>query len=529
MISRRQFLSLSQMLGLSVLFQSCDGKKEIPGGIVGANAAVGHRLRTMDFAPIAEYKQVDVVIVGGGVAGLSAARFLKKYTSNFFLLEMDSDVGGNARSGINNISKFPWGAHYLPIPGNTDPELNSFLQECNVITGYKNGLPVYNEYYLCHDPKERLFINHFWQEGIVPHEGVPKKDREEIQRFLELMYGYKMKTGNDYKPAFSIPVELSSRDTDLIRLDSLTAVEFLSNHNLKSPYLHWYVNYCCADDFGSSISETSAWAMIHYFASRKAKAANASSESVLTWPEGNQWLINKMKLKVKEQIVANALVYGVKRSNDGVVCSYFDVSQNVSVQVSAKAVIMATPQFINERVLQDVTRDVDIKSFEYAPWMVANISTRHSLEERKGEPLCWDNVIYGSDALGYVNATHQNIGIPSEKKVITYYKPLLNKSVSLARKQAYTASFDDWKNFIFKDLQKPHPDLRKYVDEINVWIWGHGMIKPAPNFVWSKGLLRANQNIGNKIFFAHSDLSGVSIFEEAFYQGRKAVEMLMES
>ena len=41
----------------------------------------------------------DVVIVGGGVAGLSAARKLKQAGVDFVLLELEPEVGGTAVSG----------------------------------------------------------------------------------------------------------------------------------------------------------------------------------------------------------------------------------------------------------------------------------------------------------------------------------------------------------------------------------------------------------------------------------------------
>ncbi|HYF68701.1 MAG TPA: FAD-dependent oxidoreductase [Ohtaekwangia sp.] len=507
----------------------CSDKNEIAGKIMGQNAALGHRLRAMDFGPITQEIKTDVVIVGGGVSGLSAARYLAKHTRNFCLLEMDDDLGGNSRGGSNAVSKFPWGAHYLPIPGHSDQELITFLKDCNVITGIKNGLPVYNEYYLCHDPKERLFINNFWQEGIVPHEGVPKKDREEIQRFLDLMYDFKMKTGKDQRPAFSIPVELSSKDEQFILLDSITAEKFLSSHRFSSPYLVWYVNYCCADDFGTSISQTSAWAMIHYFAARNSKASNAASDAVLTWPEGNYWLVNQMRKSIQDQITTNAMVYQVKEEGNGVTCLYYDAMENATKKIIANSVILATPQFINQRILSDTSRGIDYTKFEYAPWMVANLITDHALNERRGEGICWDNVIYGSDSLGYVNASHQDISLHHNKKVLTYYKPLVSDNTVDARRKAHQTSLKEWRELMFKDLQKAHPDLIKHVDEMNVWVWGHGMIKPSTNFIWNENKLHAQQHINNKIFFAHSDLSGISIFEEAFYQGHKAAKALLAS
>ena len=363
---------------------------------------------------------------------------------------------------------------------------------------------------------------------LVPREGVPQADRYEIDRFLMLMHGYKELKGNDHRDAFTIPVAFCSTDESIQALDRITAIQFLEDHNFKSPYLHWYVSYCCADDYGSSLSETSAWAMIHYFASRKGDAANAGSDAVLTWPEGNFWLANNLKKSVLDNIKTNTLAYNITTSDNNVEVLIFDARENVSKTIIATSVILATPQFINQKLLKNVQRNIDYKQFQYAPWMVANITINNAtLNEKKGEQLCWDNVIYGSSGLGYVNALQQNIGFHDNQKVITYYKPLLSNNAAEARMQAFTKTFDQWGDEVLTDLTPAHAELRENISEMNIWIWGHGMIKPVPGFIWGSNRAQAALPIDNKIHFAHSDLSGVSIFEEAFYHGHRSAKAVL--
>jgi hypothetical protein len=530
MISRREFfVGLTQGLGASILIPSIESctRPGFTGKIIGPNAALGHRLRTMDFAPPKEIVHIETLIIGGGVAGLSAGRYLKKFTNDFLLVELEENVGGNAMAGTNNVSAFPWGAHYLPLPSDTDKELISFLKDNDVITGEKNGLPIYNEYYLCHDPKERLYINHYWQDSLIPHEGIPETDRIEIQRFLDMMQHYKLLKGSDQRDAFSIPIEESSNDEEIVLLDRISAEEFLTQCNFSSPFLKWYVNYCCADDFGTTLSQTSAWAMLHYFAARKGSAANASADAVLTWPEGNYWLIKQLRKSIHKNIQCNTLAYDVNIVGENVEVLTFDATERVSKKVVAKSVIMATPQFINQRLLKTIARNIDYQDFQYAPWMVANLTINASLNDGRGENLCWDNVIYGSNSLGYVNAMHQHLKAPASENVITYYKPLLENDAVKSRHQAYSKTFKDWASEILQDLKIPHPGIEKEIREMNVWLWGHGMVKPSPGFIWSQNKINADSPLEKKIFFAHSDLAGISIFEEAFYQGHKSAKAVL--
>jgi hypothetical protein len=532
MINRRNFFSrVASGFGAIAMIPSstsCHVENGIAGKLMGPNAALGHRLRSMNFPKPSKKIVTDILIIGGGVAGLSAARYLKKHTNDFLLIELENSVGGNSIGGASAIGAYPWGAHYLPVPNQRDNELINFLRETDVISGFQNSLPVFNEYHLCHDPKERLYINHFWQEGLVPHAGVPEADRAEIERFLSMMHEFKIAKGDDGRDAFDIPIDFSSRDEKFIALDKVSANAWLAENNFSSSFLTWYIQYCCADDYGSSLNETSAWAMAHYFASRKGSAFNAPQESILTWPEGNYWLIKKLAGTVKDNIMSRTIAYDVALHAGGVSVSAFHEDQNSSIEISAKHVIMATPQFINQPLLRKVDRTIDYSKFQYAPWMVANITVKDSLGEKRGEPLSWDNVIYGSDAVGYVNAANQYVGVQNTSRVITYYKPLVGDNVHDVRMDSYRKKFDDWKEIILKDLQAPHPNIKNNISNMDIWVWGHGMIRPSPSFIWSENRLKAREPVLDKLWFAHSDLSGISIFEEAFYHGHTVAKKILD-
>ncbi len=86
--------------------------------------------------------------------------------------------------------------------------------------------------------------------------------------------------------------------------------EFLSSKGLDSVPLHWYVNYACRDDYGTEYSEVSAWAGIHYFASRGNEGeTEIENSTVLTWPEGNGWIIKRLRSQLERQIRPNSLVF----------------------------------------------------------------------------------------------------------------------------------------------------------------------------------------------------------------------------
>jgi hypothetical protein len=157
--------------------------------------------------------------------------------------------------------------------------------------------------------------------------------------------------------------------------------------------------------------------------------------------------------------------------------------------------------------------------FSYGAWMVANLFLRDRPRET-GFPLAWDNVLYDSPGLGYVTATHQ-AGIDHGPTVWTYYHALCDEQPEAAWERLLSLERDEWAEVALSDLEQAHPDLRPLVTRLDVMRWGHAMIRPRPGFLWGPARFRAQEPFRG-IHFAHSDLSGVALLEEALYHGERA-------
>lgn len=507
-------------------YEACNNKTDkyshIKGKINGASAAVGHRLRQGGFPEPLVTEYTDTVIAGSGVSGLAAARKLHQQGIAFKVLELEPGPGGNAGFGENAYSAYPLGAHYLPLPNLQNTPLLELLQEAGILTGYDGtGLPVYNETDLCFDPEERLFIHNKWQEGLIPQFGVAAASLSEIRRFLAEMERLRWLKGSDQRFAFDIPVANSSKDALFTELDHISMKTWLQREGYHSEELSWYLDYCCRDDYGADAGVISAWAGIHYFAGRKGKAANADSSQVLTWPQGNGRLVQHLLQFSKEQLLQQCMVYQVTPAGKKVQVDYLDVQQGITKRIIADHCILATPQFISRRLLTGIA---PATGFVYSPWLVANI-TLDQVPASSGYQLCWDNVVYKGRSLGYVNAQQQTLSQTApEKQVITWYLPLDHLDPVASRKYALELNHAHWVKLITDDLELAHRGIHEVIRQIDVQIWGHGMIRPYPGFMTGGHL-----NIPHlpNVFFAHSDLSGISIFEEAFYHGNKAAEQVI--
>lgn len=199
-----------------------------------------------------------------------------------------------------------------------------------------------------------------------------------------------------------------------------------------------------------------------------------------------------------------------------------DVPSGEVRRITCRAAICAMPRFIAQHLLP-LRMDWPTAP-TYSPWAVTNM-TLSELPPSPGELPAWDSVVYDGPTLGYVNATHQKLQAVPDATVITHYEALCGKPPAEWRQWMLEQSHAQWCERSLKALAAPHPDLARYVEQMDVWLWGHGMIRPVPGFV--SGSTRAAMcQQQPPLFFAHSDMSGLSLFEEAYTRGIEAAEAL---
>ena len=201
----------------------------------------------------------------------------------------------------------------------------------------------------------------------------------------------------------------------------------------------------------------------------------------------------------------------------------YDVHEKRSTTINADYIILACPAYLAKYLIENAPA---VGSFEYAPWLVANLTLEAFPRERSGAPIAWDNVIYESDSLGYVVATHQSLRTFQPETVFTFYQPLTGSSAAAERSRLLSTDWQTWVDFIMADLSKPHPEIRGLVRNVDIMRWGHAMVRPKPGFIWGEARQRLARPFG-RIHFAHSDLSGFSLFEEAQFRGVVAADRIL--
>jgi protoporphyrinogen oxidase len=493
---------------------------------VGARHERGHRLLAAGQAAHTTWpappRRAEVLIVGAGIAGLAAARaFMQRGVSEVHVLELDDAPGGNARGHVLGGMACPLGAHYLPLPPPEAHEVNAWLHEIGLLRTAA-GRSVPDERHLCHSPQERLFFEDQWVEGLLPPAAPGSARLAQYRRFAARVD--ELGRGPGPMRRFALPAVRARWDATLAALDGQTFAAWLAREQLDDAALLAHLDYCCRDDYGAGIATVSAWAGVHYFASRHGFGVPGDAErerdAVFTWPEGNAWLVQRRAAPLGARLHTGRMALAVREQRAGVELLAWHEADGHAEAWSAGTVVLAVPLFVAARLLGSAAPPPLAEAAARivpAPWLVANLHLERALFDRAGAAPAWDNVIHGSAGLGYVDAMHQSLRPHPGATVLTAYHAL----PAAERPALLQDDAAAWAERVLREIEVAHPDLRQRVAAVELMRWGHAMAVPRPGLARHPALT-ALRSMRGRVRFAHADLAGYSVFEEAFTAGHLA-------
>ena len=561
-MNRRQFLQSTATLATAASASWLDYRylARPPGISVNkVGLPLAHLLRDQQLNAAPSHEHVcETLILGSGAAALSAAWYLARngYT-NFCIADGFERNGNNAAyaySGSLKMSKAnfseaktnateaplvaPSGAHYLAQPSAESSHIRQMLADLGIIEGYNGaGKPIYRDTDLVNAPDERLLINGAWQDGIIPQPHDP-----DTRRFFALIAQLLHARGSDGRKIFAIPIVLSSQDAQWRELDRQTFAEWLAAQGYQLPRLLWYLDYCCRDDYGQGIAHVSAYAGLHYFAARGNEHA-----PVLTWPDGlnhlsealrrhaqiqsRPQLPNARELTFRQPESLPYIATQIAEQNDHVRITLRHIHTGDTRSIRAQNVICAMPLNIAQRIIAHPQRygfAADFRLPPSAPWLISNFVLHSFPAEPKRSELAWDNIVYGSPSLGYVVASHQHIHVARPSHTLfTAYTALNHDSPANVRHQLLAAEPRDLLDIAAQDLLAAYGKrFWQHVAHIGITVRAHAMSVPSAGYLTQPTLLALRQH-QSRLHFAHSDLSGYSVFEEAAWWGVEAARRIL--
>jgi monoamine oxidase len=242
---------------------------------------------------------------------------------------------------------------------------------------------------------------------------------------------------------------------------------------------------------------------------------------------------------LKDRLQTRQLILRIEESKNEVLIDALDLPSRRVQRYTAQRCIVALPLHVASRVVQnapDVLKAAMANTVQ-SSWWVANIHIDAPLHDNgQGAFPSWDNVIYGSKGLGYVDAMHQSTRTAPGATVLTYYHA---EGAGKAPRQALLQStWAQLRDRALAEIAQAHPDITRRAQQIDITRYGHAMAVPTPQFISKSGGLPTyslNSTLSkskhypmrytpstNRLRFAHSDWSGYSVFEEAFTRGMHA-------
>lgn len=457
---------------------------------------------TSDQAQIPQ-EQARVVVIGGGLSGLSSAYLLREH--NPIVLEYYRRFGGNSRGEVWQDQPYSLGGAYFitPDPGTF---LSRFYRQLGLHRA-RRVAPPGDAFEL-----DGAILDDYWDCSACTAD-----ERIAFERYLAAVRYY----ADERYPDIPLP----SEDYEwILDLDQRTLWEDIEQRigmpipdRLAAP-----IQAYCYSSFNAGAQDISAAAGWNFI------AAEEFGRWVL--PGGNAYMVNELWRRLSRldrhvrpecrpyHLRAGCTVTDVRLNGNGVLVTYMDQRRGFHT-IAAERVIVATAKFIARRFLHDLEQldpgklDAIQQVFTYG-YLVVNVLLDRPLASEAYEiwmlgdkpfPLGSPDVDVQRPVTDLVNGSFTT-GDKGGRHVLTFYYPL---PFGTSR---FTLVLDDpFHEYAGRFI----PQLRRMLDrleipesavrQIRMSRWGHAMPLSSPRILADGLAERLRRPIGDRIFFVNQD------------------------
>ena len=423
----------------------------------------------------------DVVIVGGGVSGLTAAYLLRK--RDFLLLEKEPHWGGNAYSMEYQGCAYATGSAFL---GKSEYAY-SFAKEIGL-----EPLPI-------NDRDSTIikgeWIGNTWTEGLdkLPY---PASVREGFKKFKKDL----------------LAIDLDKRATELY---NVPFSDFMKGYPIEVK--QWWDTFG-PSNWGATTENTAAALGIDNLQEIGAETV----PEFYTWPGGlgviTKRLAEILQSKFADHMQLGATTVAVVPDNGEVQVTYMQGAELKTV--AAKTVIMASPKFITRRIVQGLSEKQSdaMQQIRYIPYPVVNLIFDKPVFNKSYDTWCPGNAFTDFIVADWV--IRNQPGYKQKYNILTCYTPMSEDdrgsllTESGARKKAAS---------VLDDFQKLFPGSNVDPIEVHIYRRGHPLYMSTPG-LYTKVQPLARQPM-DRVFFANTDSEGSeSTTSKGIMAARRAVK-----
>jgi Flavin containing amine oxidoreductase len=426
-------------------------------------------------------QRADIVIIGGGVAGLSAAYFLRG--KDWLLLEKEDHFGGNAYQEEYEGQPYATGSAYAF----RDDEGFQLMNELGV------KLPLVNST----DPTivNHTYVPDFWNTGL-DHLPYSKEVAASFKKFRDDV----------------MKIKVADR---MLELDSQPFSDFTSSY---APELQQWWDGAGLSNWGADTENSSAY--VGLTNAHGILSGEDVNRAILPGGLGciTHKLVEVLQPKYKDRMLGDATVVAVVQDKDSVRVTYS--SEGKLTTVVAKAVLMCTPKHITSRIVMGLPSEQKsaMHRFRYTPYPVINLIFDKPVYNRG-----YDNWCPGNSFTDFIVADwtiRNNPGYKQKNNILSFYSPLREDQRSTL------LDVEDCKSLaarVLADFQKLLPEFNVDPVEVRMYRRGHPMFMAAP-LQYTKHRVAASHPM-DRIFFGNADSGGSeSLTAEAIRMSKVGVE-----
>jgi protoporphyrinogen oxidase len=458
------------------------------GDWTGDNYERGHKLRDAELPafPVESERTVEFAIIGGGIAGLSAAHYLRDH--DFLLLEQYADLGGQSRGGSFQGIDYTWGPSAIGVPRGL---MEALLEDLNlspvILTSNRN----------------RFYFDNQWVTGV---EGAGNNLAKELRQFIEQSTPV-WRAFKETQPA--IPLI----DAQLLKLDSINFSQCLTGF---SPKFIGVIDSMCRSYNCLGLDNISALA--GYAITEDLVLPNA------VFSGGNTAIAKALVTSIRDRghrCQTGAFVWSIEITDKSASVVYSD-KDNVLHRVNCQHVIITSPPLVSARILKNVDNATKAKmlSFKYGSFLVANCLLRKpvfqgSFSSWCASPMAFTNIVIAETPYKQIGQYSRSMG-----SVLTVYQPYVPGSPG--RNLLIEGDKDQFGRDLTKELDQLADKLPDALEEIVFSRWGHAMV--ATNIGYFKRMTNLAAAQGSSFSLAHNSSQGMPTAESAVRAARLAAD-----
>jgi protoporphyrinogen oxidase len=434
--------------------------------IEGEHFEICHKVRDGHaFARPPVTKRCGVLIVGGGISGLSAAYFLRQH--DFMLLEKEPHWGGNA-----NLEEFEGQAY---ATGSAYDYKDSASDQLARQLGL-HLLPINSP-----DPTivKGKWVADTWGAGLdeLPY---PASVRDSFKKFRADMLSL-------------------AADKNQEQFDAIPLSKYLRKY---APEVKQWWDCYGPSNYGAKSEDTSTMVALTEL---KELAEEAEKDTRVTLPGGNGVLARKLAESLQadhaERLIGDATIVAVEPQKTEVHVTY---AQGAALHtIAAKFVVMATPKHITVRIVSGLSESQTdaMRSFRYCPYAVINMIFDKPVYNRAYDTWCPGKSFPDVVVADWV--VQKQPGYQQKKNILSFYTPISeldrNRLLKLDGCRELAAN-------VLRDFQNLLPEFQVDPIEVHFFRRGHAVFLSAPE-MYTKVIPAASQPL-ERIVFANTDSVG---------------------